>query len=341
MDKPVDSSEPTARPVLSLVIPCYNEARGLAILHARVAAALTDDIGTTEILFVNDGSTDETRAMLSALAKADPRVGRIDLSRNFGKEAALSAGIDHARGDAVIFLDADLQDPPECIGPMVRAWREGYDVVAMKRACRAGDSMLRRSLARVFYRLLSSLSDVAIPDDVGDFRLLSRRAIEAVKAMPERNRYTKGLFAWIGYRTIELEYKRPARLVGSSKWPLLKLLGLALDGITSFSIAPLRLASIAGILTALFAVAYGAFILLRTLFVGDSVAGFPTLFVMISFIGGVQLMAIGLLGEYVGRLLLESKQRPIYFVDSTHLPILQETEAPPRPELQSKRVVGA
>ncbi|MEO1081256.1 MAG: glycosyltransferase family 2 protein [Pseudomonadota bacterium] len=315
------------RPVLSLVIPCYNEASGLPGLHARLTAVLDGHLDDVEILFINDGSSDETGNVIRALARVDRRVGRIDLSRNFGKEAALSAGIDHARGEAAIFLDADLQDPPECIPEMVRAWREGYDVVAMKRADRAADSILRRSLARMFYRLLSSLSDVDIPNDVGDFRLLSRRALDAVKAMPERNRYTKGLFAWVGYRTIELPYVREARHIGRSKWPLPQLLRLAFDGITSFSIAPLRLASIVGIVTAFFAVAYGVFVLLRTLFMGDTVAGFPTLFVTISFVGGVQLMAIGLLGEYVGRLLLESKQRPIYLVDEAHLPASEHTTA--------------
>lgn len=316
----MNSAEPHSGIALSIVIPCFNEARGLTALHVRLGAVLCDDLGPTEIILVNDGSTDETGEVISALASIDARVGQIDLSRNFGKEAALAAGMDHARGDAVIFLDADLQDPPECIPEMVRAWRQGHDVVAMKRACRKGDSVIRRSQARFYYALLSALSDVEIPRDVGDFRLLSRRAVDAVRAMPERNRYTKGLFAWIGYRTIELEYDRPARHTGQSKWPLLKLIGLALDGITSFSIAPLRLASFAGVLTAFLAVTYGAFVLLRTLLVGDSVAGFPTLLVMMAFMGGVQLMAIGLLGEYVGRLLVESKQRPVYFTDAVELP---------------------
>lgn len=309
------------RPTLSLVIPCFNESRGLRELYSRLVRVLTPELGSVEILFINDGSTDDTHSVLRALGSTDSRVGRIDLSRNFGKEAALAAGIDHARGEAIIFLDADLQDPPECIPEMVKSWRAGYDVVAMKRAERTADSWFRRLLARSFYRTLSSLSHVAIPGDVGDFRLLSRRALEAVKALPERNRYTKGLFAWVGFRTIELAYVRPGRHSGTSKWPLFKLLALALDGITSFSIAPLRMASLLGLFTAMAAVAYGLFVLVRTLLVGDTVAGFPTLLVMISFIGGVQLMAIGLLGEYVGRLLIESKQRPIYLVEEKELPL--------------------
>ncbi|MEM8492610.1 MAG: glycosyltransferase family 2 protein [Pseudomonadota bacterium] len=318
----MNSAVQSVRPALSVVIPCFNEARGLAELHARLAKVLHPGFGDIEIIFVNDGSTDDTRDVIESLAQSDDRIGRIDLSRNFGKEAALSAGMDHARGDAVIFMDADLQDPPECIPAMVGAWRDGYDVVAMKRVARTADSLLRRSLASFFYSTLSSLSDVQIPVDVGDFRLLSRRALDAVKALPERNRYTKGLFAWVGFRTIELDYARPGRHTGTSKWPLLKLIKLAVDGITSFSIAPLRLASITGLAIALFSLAYGSFILLRTLLLGDSVAGFPSLFIMIAFLGGAQLMAIGLLGEYVGRLLVESKQRPIYLVDEARLPII-------------------
>ncbi len=305
---------------VSVVIPCFNESNGLYQLHNRLSAALRRSSVAAEIIYVNDGSEDDTFDVLESLQATDDRVGLINLSRNFGKESALTAGIDHARGNAVIVIDADLQDPPECIPEMISAWSDGYDVVAMKRSDRSTDSFFKRYSAACFYRLLYRASAVRIPENVGDFRLLSRRAVEAVKAMPERNRYMKGLFAWVGFKTLEIEYKRDPRFAGQSKWPLFKLFGLALDGITSFSIAPLRLASIAGALVASCALVYGTFALFTTLLFGSSVAGFPTLIVMITFLGGSQLMAIGLLGEYVGRLLIESKQRPLYFIETLALP---------------------
>ncbi len=306
--------------LISVVVPCYNESDGLYQFHDRLSRALKAVRAVAEIIYVNDGSVDNTLDVIESLRSSDRRVGLIDLSRNFGKEAALTAGIDYARGDAVIVIDADLQDPPECIPDMINAWQHGHDVVAMKRGDRSTDTLFKRMSAACFYRILSRLSAVRIPENVGDFRLLSRRAVDAIKSMPERNRYMKGLFAWVGFQTIEIEYKRDPRFIGDSKWPLFKLIGLALDGITSFSIAPLRLASLAGALVALGALCYGSFILIKTALFGDSVAGFPTLIVMISFLGGAQLMATGLLGEYVGRLLIESKQRPLYFTDTVNLP---------------------
>ena len=312
---------------ISIVVPCYNESDGLFQFHNRLSTALRRSCVSAEIIYVNDGSADDTIDVIESLQAMDGRVGVIDLSRNFGKESALTAGIDHARGDAVIVIDADLQDPPECIPDMLDAWRRGYHVVAMKRGDRSTDTPFKRFSAACFYRILSKLSAVHIPENVGDFRLMSRRAVDAIKAMPERNRYMKGLFAWVGFKTIEIEYKRDPRFVGGSKWPLFKLIGLALDGITSFSIAPLRIASLAGALVAVCALIYGTFFLAKTLLFGDSVAGFPTLIVMITFLGGAQLMAIGLLGEYVGRLLIESKQRPLYFVDTLALPEQQKSNA--------------
>ncbi|MDH3265435.1 MAG: glycosyltransferase family 2 protein, partial [Gammaproteobacteria bacterium] len=218
---------------ISVVVPCYNESDGLIQFHHRLGNALRAASVAAEIIYVNDGSADDTFDVIKSLQSSDNRVGLIDLSRNFGKEAALTAGIDHAHGDAVIVIDADLQDPPECIPDMVDAWRLGNDVVAMKRGDRSTDTRFKRISALWFYKILSRLSDVRIPENVGDFRLLSRRAVDALKAMPERNRYMKGLFAWVGFKTIEIEYKRDPRFVGDSKWPLLKLIGLALDGITS------------------------------------------------------------------------------------------------------------
>jgi len=315
------------RRCISVVVPCYNESDGLLHFHHRLSTALRRSSVSAEIIYVNDGSADDTIDVIKSLQAMDGRVGLIDLSRNFGKESALTAGIDHARGDAVIVIDADLQDPPECIPDMLDAWHNGFDVVAMKRGDRSTDTLFKRFSAACFYRLLSKLSAVRIPENVGDFRLLSRRAVDALKTMPERNRYMKGLFAWVGFKSIEIEYKRDPRFVGGSKWPLFKLIGLALDGITSFSISPLRLASLAGALVAVCALVYGTIVLAKTLIFGEPVAGFPTLIVMITFLGGAQLMAIGLLGEYVGRLLIESKQRPLYFINTLALPEQQQTNA--------------
>lgn len=315
------------RATVSVVVPCYNESDGLYQFHKRLTAALNPLTEAAEIIYVNDGSVDNTLDVISSLQSSDKRVGLIDLSRNFGKEVALTAGIDHARGEAVIVIDADLQDPPECIPDMLDGWRRGNDVVAMKRGDRSTDTPFKRLSAAFYYRVLARLSAVHIPQNVGDFRLLSRRAVDAIKSMPERNRYMKGLFAWVGFKTIEIEYRRDPRDAGESKWPLLKLIGLALDGITSFSIAPLRLASLTGAFVALGALFYGSFVIARTSLFGDPVAGFPTLIVAISFLGGLQLMAIGLLGEYVGRLLIESKQRPLYFIDTLDLPAQIDTSA--------------
>jgi glycosyltransferase involved in cell wall biosynthesis len=319
--------------LISIVVPCFNESDGLFQFHHRLSRALQPLALPAEIIYVNDGSADNTLDAIESLRSTDRRVGLINLSRNFGKEAALTAGIDHARGDAVIVIDADLQDPPECVPDMIRAWQQGHDVVAMKRVDRSTDTVFKRLSAGVFYYLLSRLSPVRIPENVGDFRLLSRRAVNAIKAMPERNRYMKGIFAWVGFETIEIEYTRDPRFVCNSKWPLLKLLGLALDGITSFSIAPLRLASVTGAVVAFGALLYGSFVLVRTALVGSSVAGFPTLIVMISFLGGAQLMAIGLLGEYIGRLLIECKRRPLYITDTVSLPLPVESTSERRTHL--------
>lgn len=306
--------------LISIVVPCFNESEGIFRCHSRIRGVLKSVDYRAEVIYVDDGSADDTLEVLRSLKSMDPRVGVVSLSRNFGKEAALTAGIDHAKGDAIVVLDADLQDPPEYIPDMLSAWQSGYDVVAMKRADRSADTLFKRWTAACYYRLLRKLSDINIPEGVGDFRLLSRRAADALRALPERNRYMKGLFAWVGFETIEIPYKRDSRCAGESKWPLFKLVALALDGITSFSIAPLRLASVAGGCVALGALAYGAATVFKTLVFGDPVAGFPTLIVVITFLGGVQLIAVGLLGEYIGRLLVESKQRPLYLVAETALP---------------------
>ena len=300
---------------LSVVVPVYNEEAVLPLFHGRLVAALAGVRGSWEVIYVNDGSTDGTLHILKQLQLADPSIGFAALSRNFGKEAAMSAGLRLARGNAVIVIDADLQDPPELIPEMVQAWGRGADVVNMRRRSRQGETWLKKASAHGFYRVINWLSEVPIPEDVGDFRLLSRRAVEALNLLPERNRFMKGLFAWIGYAQVTLEYDRNARAAGATKWPYFKLFNLAIEGITGFSVVPLRLASYAGFFSAAGAFIYAMVFLVKTLTVGDSVKGFPTLIVTILLLGGLQLMAMGILGEYLGRLVMESKRRPLYLLD--------------------------
>lgn len=303
-----------ARCLLSVVIPLLNEQEVLPTLHARLKAATAQLNGPVELLFVDDGSTDGSPDVLRSLAASDPAVSVIRFSRNFGKEQAMSAGLQAAQGQAVVILDADLQHPPEHIPEMVAAWQAGADVVSMKRRGRNDETWAKRRAAGAFYRLINSLSDTPIPADIGDFRLLSRRAVDALNRLPERNRFMKGLFAWIGFPQVTLEYDVAERAAGTTKWSPRQLTRFAIEGITAFSIQPLKFATKLGLLTALFAVALGVFYLVRALFWGDAVPGFPTLIVVILMLGGMQLMAIGLLGEYLGRLWLESKQRPLFIV---------------------------
>jgi glycosyltransferase involved in cell wall biosynthesis len=305
---------------LSVVVPVRNEEAVLGELARRLLAAIENTPGGVEVIFVDDGSSDGTPAILRQLRALDPRIGIIRLSRNFGKEQAMSAGLREARGAATVVIDADLQDPPELIAAMLAEWRQGADVVNMRRRRRAGENWLKRATAHGFYRVMNRLSDVPIPVDTGDFRLLSRRALDALNGLPERNRVMKGLFAWIGFRQQTLDYDREPRAAGTSKWGYWKLWNLALEGITGFSIAPLKVATYVGFLTALSAFGYAAFVLLKTFVLGDPVPGFPTLIVVISFLGGLQLMAIGVLGEYLGRLFVEAKNRPLYLIEELHPP---------------------
>lgn len=307
---------------LSVIVPLRNEEAVLVSLNRRLLAAIEGTVGGYEIIYVDDGSTDDTAAILAQLRVLNPRIGVIRLSRNFGKEQAMSAGLHHARGGAVVMIDADLQDPPELIPSMLAAWRRGADVVNMRRRRRAGESWLKRVTAYGFYRVMNRLSDVPIPVDTGDFRLLSRRAVDALNSLPERNRVMKGLFAWIGFSQTTIDYDREPRAAGRSKWGYWKLWNLAVEGITGFSIAPLKVATYVGFITAMWAFIYAAFVLVKTLMLGDPVPGFPTLIVVISFLGGLQLMAIGVLGEYVGRLFVEAKGRPLYLVQDFHAPDL-------------------
>jgi glycosyltransferase involved in cell wall biosynthesis len=304
---------------LSVIVPVFNEEPVLLAFHRRLADVLDGLPAESEVLYVNDGSRDGTLALLDELHRNDARVAVIDLSRNFGKEAAMSAGLDMVSGDAVVVIDADLQDPPELIPDMIRAWHEGHDVVLMRRRSRAQESWLKKITARVFYRAMGSIGTIAIPENVGDFRLLSRRAVDALRRLPERTRFMKGLFAWIGFSSIEIDYDRDGRLAGTTKWSYWRLWNFALEGITSFSVVPLKLASYVGLLTALVAFGYGVKVIVWTLLYGDPVAGYPTLVVLVLFLGGLQLMALGFIGEYLARMFIEVKRRPLYLVQR-HLP---------------------
>ncbi|WP_454695619.1 glycosyltransferase family 2 protein [Achromobacter aegrifaciens] len=299
---------------LSIIIPFLNEREVLPACHQRLRRVLKALGLPYEIVFVDDGSSDGSAEYLQALLREERGIKLVRLSRNFGKEAAMTAGIEHAAGAAVIMLDADLQDPPEAIPEMVRAWKEGADVVSMRRRSRAGESVLKRLSAYAYYRLLSRLSKAAIPPDTGDFRLMSRRAVTALMQLPERCRYMKGLYAWVGMPTRIIDYDREPRAAGTTKWSYLALFRLAMEGITSFSTAPLRWATGLGAVAALGGAVFGAGIIFKTLMFGDDVAGYPSLMAMMTFMGGVQLITIGLLGEYVGKTYMESKQRPVYLV---------------------------
>jgi len=304
---------------LTLVIAVYNEADTLPLLQPRIAQVLDglrQDRVDSRILYVDDGSTDASWWVLREIASRDGRVSLLRLSRNFGKEAALTAGLDLVGEGAALILDADGQDPPELIPEFVAKWREGFDDVYGTRTLREGEGWIKKSTAHGFYRLIGWLSKTPIPEDTGDFRLLSPRALAASRQLRERHRFMKGLFGWIGFRQFSIPYERAPRLAGSSKFNLWKLWNFALEGITSFSTAPLRLATYLGVVTALLAFAYALWIVAKALLWGDPVAGWPTMMSVILFLGGVQLIALGLIGEYLGRLYTESKQRPLYLVDA-------------------------
>ena len=305
---------------LTVVVAAFNEAGSLPLLQPRILAALREveqRFGLEcRVLYVDDGSRDGTWGVMQALAAADPRVGLLRLSRNFGKEAALTAALDRVESGAAMILDADGQDPPELIPRFVERWREGYDDVHGTRVAREGEGLVKRGTAHLFYRVIGRLSRTPIPADTGDFRLLSPRALDALRQLRERHRFMKGLFGWIGFNSVAIEYEREPRSTGHSKFNLWQLWNFALEGITSFSTAPLRLATYCGLLTALFAFGYGTWVVAKALLFGDPVQGWPTMMAVILFLGGVQLIALGMIGEYLGRLYMESKQRPLYLVDT-------------------------
>ena len=301
---------------LSIIIPMYNEEESLPYLYQRLTT-LGEQIDNYEIefLFVNDGSKDKSLDIVKSFRNNDKRVCYLNLSRNFGKEVAMGAAFDYVTGDAVVIIDADLQDPPELIIEMLKYYEEGYDDVYAKRRSRDGESWLKKFTSKAFYKILSNISSVPIQKDTGDFRLLSRRAVEALRSFPEKQRYTKGMFSLIGFKKKEVEFDRDSRVAGKTKWNYFKLIDLAIDGITSFTTAPLRIATFMGILSALVAFIYIVYIVVRTIILGIDVPGYASIICFILMIGGIQLISLGVIGEYLGRIFIEVKNRPLYFVE--------------------------
>jgi glycosyltransferase involved in cell wall biosynthesis len=312
-------------PLLSIVAPVYNEVETLRELHRRLTAAVAP-LGEYEFVLVDDGSTDGSWDRLLELAAGDPHLRLVRLSRNFGHQAALSAGLDAARGDAVVLMDADLQDPPEVIPELVATWREGFDVVYAVRGTREGEPRLRLASISLFYRLLSRMTPTPIPENAGDFRLLSRRAATAISAMPERARFLRGMTSWIGFRQTGITYARDARYAGTSKYSVAKLIRLALDGITSFSTAPIKLVTALGFALVVFCVGVLAWTAYVRFFTAHHPQGWTSVIAVVLLLGGVQLLSLGVIGQYVGRIFEESKQRPLYLVDEVVDSVVRETE---------------
>lgn len=303
------------RPLVSIVTPFYNEGEGVKHFYqvmARTMEKLPDF--DFEIVCVDDGSRDNTLEQLIAISKTDPRVTVLEFSRNFGKEPAMTAGIDATSGDCVIPIDADLQDPPALISDMLKKWQDGAEVVLAKRVDRSTDTYAKRTTALMFYRIHNALSNIQIPENVGDYRLMDRVVVDALKQLPERQRFMKGLFAWVGFKTATIEYARDARLVGDSKFSGWKLWNFAIEGITSFSLVPLKIWVYIGGLGALFAILYATFIVVRTIIFGIDLPGYASLLVVTLFFASLQLISLGVIGEYIGRIYFESKQRPLYLI---------------------------
>lgn len=304
-----------SRPLLSIVIPMYNEGEGLPLLFDRLVPILQSVTPDWEILCINDGSNDNTLAALKKFREMEPRIRYLSFSRNFGKEAALSAGLAHARGRAVIPIDADLQDPPELIPQMVEKWREGYKVVLATRQSRRDDTFMKRTTARAFYRLIAKLTAFPFPKDTGDFRLMDEAVVEVIRRLPERTRFMKGLFAWVGFTTTQLYFDRAPRAAGPAKMNVRALWRLAKDGVFSFTTFPLRLSTYLGIIISAFSFAYAAYLIIRTMLWGVDVPGYASIMAAVLCMGGVQLFSIGILGEYIGRIYRETKQRPLYVIE--------------------------
>jgi len=300
-------------PTLSVVIPIYNEVESVPVLHQRLTAALAGQ-GAYELVLVDDRSSDGSWDVLLELAATDPSIRLLRLSRNFGHQIAISAGLDAARGEAVVLMDGDLQDPPEVIPGLIRKWREGYDVVYAVRERREGETRFKRATAKLFYRLLGQMSQVNIPENAGDFRLLSRRAADAVRRMPERARFLRGMTSWVGFRQTGIPYQRDPRYAGETKYPLRKMISFAIDATTSFSTAPLRFVSAVGTSMVIFCIAYSVYTLVR-FSTNQTVPGWTSLVVLLLLIGGLQLLCLGIVGQYIARIFEEAKNRPLYLVD--------------------------
>jgi polyisoprenyl-phosphate glycosyltransferase len=323
------TSKAADAPELSVIVPVLNEELNVPLIVERLTAVLATCTASHEILFVDDGSRDGTLSAIAGLAKIDPRVRAISFSRNFGKEVALAAGLDEARGAAAVMIDADLQHPPETIPAFVAKWREGYDMVYGQRVDRTMDGRTYSRLAQRFYHLFEKLGEMPLPEGAGDFRLVSRRVIDALKRMPERARFSKGLYAWVGFKQVGVPYEVAQRVHGETKWNYTKLFRFAFDGLTSFSTAPLRMATYTGVIISVLAFLYAFLIIVETLVLGRSVPGFPSLIVSVMFFSGIQLIFLGVIGEYVGRIFAEVKERPLYIV-------AEKVGAAPDPELETK-----
>lgn len=304
---------------ISILIPAYNEQEVLHHLYDRLNKLTGETAGYDfEFVFVNDGSRDRTLEIIKTYAEKDHRVAYVNLSRNFGKETAMIAGLDHVTGDATVIIDADLQDPPELIPKMIEFWEEGFDDVYARRNDRSGETWLKKATSSAFYKVLQRSTRIPIQQDTGDFRLLDKRCVEALRQIRESQRYTKGMFSWIGYKKKEITYDRDPRLAGETKWNYLRLLDLAVEGIISFTTAPLRLSTVMGMIVSFLAFVYILFLVIRTIFFGSDLAGYPSMMAVILFLGGVQLLSLGVIGEYIARIFNETKNRPLYFVEEYH-----------------------
>jgi glycosyltransferase involved in cell wall biosynthesis len=304
---------------ISLLIPAYNEQEVLEHLYHRIGKLANDNKSYEfEFMFINDGSRDKTLEIIKSYAKSDYRVAYVNLSRNFGKEIAMIAGLDYVTGDATVIIDADLQDPPELIPKMIKFWEEGYDDVYAKRNSREGETWFKKVSSQWFYKILQTTTHIPIQIDTGDFRLLDKRCVKALRQLRESQRYTKGMFSWIGFNKKEITYDRDPRAAGETKWNYRKLINFAIDGITSFTTAPLRLSSILGFIVSVVAFVFIIILIVKTTLFGDPVAGYPSLMAAILFLGGLQLLSLGVIGEYIGRIFNETKQRPLYFVEEHH-----------------------
>ena len=317
MDTPRRRATDQPVPLLSVVVPMYNEEAGTELFFARLTPVLEAITANFEIVCIDDGSTDQTLLNLARHRARDSRIKVLSLSRNFGKDTALSAGLDFCRGQAVIPIDSDLQDPPELIPEMVRKWREGFEVVYARRTARDSDDMQKRVSAGLFYRIHNWIADVRIPDNVGDYRLMDRRVVEALKHLPEKTRFMKGLFAWVGFKQIGIDYHREARAAGTTKWHYWKLWNFAIDGITGSSTVPLRIWTYCGVALGVFAMAYASWLIIYTILFGNPVPGYASLMVAVLTLGSMNIVATGILGEYVGRIYNEVRNRPLYLVRET------------------------